>query len=101
MARMPASWTCAGAGKSGWPMQKLTMSLPCAARAFTSASTTKAFSVPSDWARLLIWGMAYFSVRVQPPRLGGLYLAVAAFDELEAPDRAAEGVGLRMARVAR
>src|SRR5262245_31375679 len=38
-------------------MQKLTMSLPWRASAFTSASTTKAFSVPRLCARWLICGM--------------------------------------------
>src|SRR6478609_324067 len=52
MARMPASWTCNGAGKSGCPMQNEMMSLPVRARLLTSASTTKAFSVPRSWARL-------------------------------------------------
>src|SRR6185503_5381809 len=97
MARMPASCTCRGAGKSGWPMQKLTMSLPWAASALTSASTTKAFSVPRDCARLLIWGMAYFSRAGS----GRFHAAIAPFDQLEAPHRAAERVRLRMARVAR
>src|SRR5258706_4783257 len=94
---MPASCTCSGAGKSGWPMQKLTMSLPCAASAVTSASTTKAFSVPSDWARLLIWVMAYFSRAGS----GRLHPAVAPFRELEALDRTAKAVPLRVARIAR
>src|SRR6266581_9340223 len=57
MARIAASCTLSGAGKSGWPMQKLMMSLPWRARAFTSASTTKAFSVPRAAARRLISGM--------------------------------------------
>src|ERR1044071_9987774 len=57
MARIAASCTCSGAGKSGWPMQKLMMSLPWRARAFTSASTTKAFSVPRLFARWLISGI--------------------------------------------
>src|SRR5689334_618481 len=38
-------------------MQKLMMSLPWRARAFTSASTTKAFSVPREAARRLISAM--------------------------------------------
>src|ERR671919_1870546 len=57
MARMAASCTLSGAGKSGWPMQKLMMSLPWRASAFTSASTTKAFSVPRLEARPLISGI--------------------------------------------
>src|SRR3954470_5964425 len=57
MARIAASCTCSGAGKSGWPMQKLMMSLPWRARALTSASTTKAFSVPRAPERRLIWGI--------------------------------------------
>src|SRR3954454_2652461 len=57
MARMAASCTFSGAGKSGWPMQKLMMSLPVRASALTSASTTKAFSVPRAAARRLISGM--------------------------------------------
>src|SRR5581483_7899379 len=57
MARIAASCTCSGAGKSGWPMQKLMMSLPWRASAFTSASTTKAFSVPRLEARRLVWGI--------------------------------------------
>src|SRR4051812_10817131 len=56
MARIAASCTCSGAGKSGWPMQKLMMSLPCRASAFTSARTTKAFSVPRLAARRLTAG---------------------------------------------
>src|SRR5262245_36107675 len=48
---MPAFWILLGVGKSGWPMQNETMSLPCLASALTSASTTNAFSVPSDSAR--------------------------------------------------
>src|SRR4051812_14068523 len=55
---MAACCTFSGAGKSGWPMQKLTMSLPARASAVTSASTTKAFSVPKPRALLLISGMA-------------------------------------------
>src|SRR4051812_32660677 len=39
-------------------MQKLTISLPARASAFTSARTTKAFSVPRLFALLLISGMA-------------------------------------------
>src|SRR5258706_14874394 len=97
MARIPASCTCSGAGKSGWPMQKLTMSLPCAASALTSASTTKAFSVPRDAARLLILVMRYFSFAAS----ARFDLAVAALRQLEATDRPAEDVGHRMARVAR
>src|SRR5919198_6457132 len=58
MARIAASCTLSGAGKSGWPMQKLMMSLPERASAFTSASTTKAFSVPRLEARRLMSGMA-------------------------------------------
>src|SRR5215213_1233900 len=54
---MAASCTFSGAGKSGWPMQKLMMSFPWRARAFTSASTTKAFSVPRLAARRLICGI--------------------------------------------
>src|ERR1700682_2283026 len=57
MARIAASWTLSGAGKSGCPMQKLMMSLPWRASAFTSASTTKAFSVPRLAALRLICGM--------------------------------------------
>src|SRR5438874_291706 len=57
MARIAASWTLSGAGKSGWPMQKLMMSLPSRASAFTSASTTKAFSVPRLAARRLMSGI--------------------------------------------
>src|SRR6185295_11372396 len=57
MARIAASCTCSGAGKSGWPMQKLMMSLPARASALTSARTTKAFSVPRLEARRLICGM--------------------------------------------
>src|SRR5687768_15449471 len=57
MARIAASCTLSGAGKSGWPMQKLTMSFPWRASEFTSASTTKAFSVPRLPARRLISGI--------------------------------------------
>src|SRR5262245_53952851 len=57
MARIAACCTLSGAGKSGWPMQKLMMSLPWRARAFTSASTTKAFSLPRLEARRLISGI--------------------------------------------
>src|SRR5688572_32839094 len=57
MARIAASCTLSGAGKSGWPMQKLMMSLPWRASALTSASTTKAFSVPRLLARRLISGI--------------------------------------------
>src|SRR5688572_27035684 len=68
MARMAASWTCSGAGKSGWPMQKLMMSRPWRASAFTSASTTKAFSVPRLEARRLMSGIkgvrAIFGLRL-------------------------------------
>src|SRR5258708_40125789 len=94
---MPASCTCSGAGKSGWPMQKLMMSLPWRASALTSASTTKAFSVPRDWERLLIRIMAYFSFEesARPD------LAVASLGQLEAPDRSAQHVGHGVARVAR
>src|SRR5688500_539241 len=58
MARMAASCTFTGAGKSGCPMQKLMMSLPVRARAFTSASTTNAFSVPRPCALRLISDMS-------------------------------------------
>src|SRR5258706_9318105 len=94
---MPASCTCRGAGKSGWPMQKLMMSLPWRASALTSASTTKAFSVPSDCARLLIFVMAYFNF----PDSTGAHLAVTPFGQLETPDAAAQHVGQGVARVAR
>src|SRR6185503_19431649 len=57
IARIAASCTFSAAGKSGWPMQKLTMSLPSRASAFTSASTTNAFSVPRDSALRLISGI--------------------------------------------
>src|SRR5438132_593193 len=60
MARIAASCTFSGAGKSGCPMQKLMMSLPERASAFTSASTTKAFSVPRLAALRLIPGMGGF-----------------------------------------
>src|SRR5688572_15302822 len=97
MARIAASCTLSGAGKSGWPMQKLMMSLPWRASALTSASTTKAFSVPRDCARLLMLIMAYFNFEesVRPHR------SVAPFRELEAPHRAPQIVWLRVARVAR
>ncbi len=45
-------------GKSGWPIQNDIMSLPCLSSWFTSAKTTKAFSVPSWSARRLMEGMA-------------------------------------------
>src|SRR6478672_7220223 len=51
MAAMAAFWMLRGVGKSGCPMQNETMSLPDRASALTSASTTNAFSVPSDSAR--------------------------------------------------
>src|SRR3954454_5894226 len=57
MARIAASCTCSGAGKSGWPMQKLMMSFPWRASAFTSASTTNAFSVPRLSALRLMVGI--------------------------------------------
>src|SRR6185369_13380761 len=57
MARIAACCTFSGAGKSGWPMQKLMRSRPWRASAFTSARTTKAFSVPRLAARLLMSGM--------------------------------------------
>src|SRR3970282_1948764 len=57
MARIAASCPFSCAGKSGWPMQKLMMSLPWRARAFTSARTTKAFSVPRLRARRLMSGI--------------------------------------------
>src|SRR6186997_1114533 len=94
MARMAASCTLSGAGKSGWPMQKLMMSLPWRASAFTSARTTKAFSVPSDFARRLISGMG----RLLPEKRL-FYWAVAAGLELQAADAAAE-VWQLVARVA-
>src|SRR5512147_1995844 len=68
MARIAACWTCSGAGKSGWPMQKLMMSFPWRARAVTSASTTKAFSVPREAARRLISAMGGCEkVLIMPP----------------------------------
>src|SRR5690242_20185181 len=90
-------------------MQKLMMSLPWAASAVTSASTTKAFSVPRDCARLLISGMAfstlenaYFSRAQSASRLVGPHRPVAAGLQLQAQDRAPERVvGNRMAPVAR
>ena len=45
-----------GVGKSGWPMQKEMMSRPWRTSALTSASTTKAFSVPRLSPRRLIGG---------------------------------------------
>src|SRR6266511_2292537 len=49
-------------------MQKLMMSLPWRASAFTSASTTKAFSVPRLVARRLIFGMRLpEKVLIMPP----------------------------------
>ena len=51
IAAIAATCTFAGVGKSGWPMQNDTMSLPSRSSALTSARTTKAFSVPSDSAR--------------------------------------------------
>jgi hypothetical protein len=38
---------CGGVGKSGWPMPRLMIDLPCAASALARASTSKADSVPS------------------------------------------------------
>src|SRR5258706_11775107 len=96
---MAACWTFSGAGKSGWPMQKLMMSRPWRMRSFTSASTTKAFSVPSDWARWLISGIGAASP--EKAILGRRDRPVPAGLQLDAPDRAAEHVGQRVARVAR
>src|SRR6185503_19513886 len=95
---MPASWTCSGAGKSGWPMQKLMMSLPWRASALTSARTTKAFSVPRACARLLMSGMGF---PLQKTDILGFYGTVSPFRELQAQDVAAEEIRHRMARVAR
>src|SRR5216683_6453482 len=54
-------------------MQKLMMSLPWRASAFTSASTTKAFSVPNVEARRLISGMrGPEKVLIMPPHAGQL-----------------------------
>src|SRR6185295_6286105 len=97
MARIAASCTCTGAGKSGWPMQKLMMSLPWRARALTSASTTNAFSVPSDCARLLILAMRYFNFEES----AGPDPAVAPFGQLETQDRPAQRLAHGVARVAR
>src|SRR5713226_10556015 len=46
-----------GVWKSGWPMQNEMTSLPLRTSSFTSARTTKAFSVPSSAVRRLILGM--------------------------------------------
>ena len=64
IALMAACCTCSGAGKSGWPMQKLMTSFPWRARAFTSARTTKAFSVPRLAARRLTWGISVLKKRL-------------------------------------
>src|SRR5688572_8887679 len=90
MARMAASCTFTGAGKSGWPMQKLMMSLPVRASAFTSASTTKAFSVPSPWALRLISGIGGSLPEVQDR----VDLDLRAARERGHPDRHARRVGL-------
>src|SRR5258706_13248041 len=92
---MPASCTCCGAGKSGWPMQKLMMSLPWRASALTSASTTKAFSVPRDSARLLILSMRYSSFAES----AHIDAAIAPLRKLETLNLPAQDIGLRMARV--
>src|SRR5258706_7867737 len=96
---MAACWTFSGAGRAGWRMQKLMMSRPWRMRSFTSASTTKAFSVPSDWARWLISGIGAASP--EKAILGRRDRPVPAGLQLDAPDRAAEHVGQRVARVAR
>ncbi len=57
IAATAASWMCAGVAKSGCPMQKEMMSRPWRISAVTSASTTKAFSVPRSAVRRLIAGM--------------------------------------------
>ena len=46
-----------GVWKSGCPMQKEMMFFPWRTSSFTSASTTKAFSVPSSAVRRLVLGM--------------------------------------------
>src|SRR5712671_4171408 len=51
----------AGVWKSGWPMQNEMTSLPLRTSSFTSARTTKAFSVPSSAVRRLILGMSVAS----------------------------------------
>src|SRR5262245_9635369 len=80
-------------------MQKLTMSRPCRMRSFTSASTTKAFSVPSDFARWLMSGMGPATPE-KGAILGCRDGAVPAGLELDAADRAAEHIGQGVARVA-
>src|SRR6266850_927207 len=51
----------AGVWKSGWPMQKEMRSFPLRASSFTSARTTKAFSVPRFSVRRLILGISAMS----------------------------------------
>jgi hypothetical protein len=43
--------------KSGWPMPRLMMSLPCAASAVARASTAKAFSSPMRSKAATVWSI--------------------------------------------
>src|SRR5882762_6778311 len=52
MASMPASTTLAGVSKSGSPISRWTMSLPCASRARARASVSNAVSTPRPAMRL-------------------------------------------------
>src|ERR1700741_4518269 len=48
-----------GGRKSGWPMPRLMMSLPCAASALARASTAKAFSSPIRSNAAMVLSMAF------------------------------------------
>src|SRR6478735_8326496 len=56
---MAASTICWGVLKSGWPMPRLTMSLPCRCRSAARASTSKAVSVPRRFRLSTSCSMAF------------------------------------------
>src|SRR5437667_7638431 len=56
-ARLAASRMWAGVSKSGSPISRWTMLLPCRSRARARASTSKAVSVPSRPIRSATWIM--------------------------------------------
>src|SRR5471032_3081229 len=70
---MAASTIWSGVRKSGWPMPRLIMSLPWAARAVARASTAKAFSSPirSKFATVFIGLPALFRIAHIRPPAGG------------------------------
>src|SRR5688572_28284690 len=74
MARLPASLMCGGVGKSGCPISRWMMLLPCASSARARARTSNADSVPirdmrsasfmDEGLREIVGGVAWFPLDV-------------------------------------